>query len=110
MYHPLNLLFTVESMLTTCHHHVREEEKHSDGEVSVNKTLSESLNPNKSTLSERIDSAWTGTNQPEAQLHSSHADELIRKGLPPSSLHLSTLRSSHTSRDYRSMVRDPFPM
>ena len=29
----------VDSMLTTCHHHVREEEKHSDGEVSVNKTL-----------------------------------------------------------------------
>ncbi|XP_030956579.1 putative 1-phosphatidylinositol-3-phosphate 5-kinase FAB1C isoform X2 [Quercus lobata] len=136
----------VDSMLTTCHHHVREEEKHSDGEVSVNKTLSESLSPNESTISERIDSAWTGTNQPamKAQLHSSHADELqagsvrqisqngkppfrrlmsrmrvrafdsalrvqerIRKGLPPSSLRLSILRSSHASGYYRSMVRDP---
>ena len=33
--------------------------------------------------------------------------ERIRKGLPPSSLHLSTLRSFHASGDYRSMVRDP---
>lgn len=144
---PFEPSVAVDSMLTTCHHHVREEEKHSDGEVSVNKTLSESLlSPNESTLSERIDSAWTGTNQPamKAQPHSSHADELqagsvrqisqndnppirrlmspvrvysfdsalrfqerIRKGLPPSSLHLSALRSFHASGDYRSMVRDP---
>ncbi|KAK7825384.1 putative 1-phosphatidylinositol-3-phosphate 5-kinase fab1c [Quercus suber] len=132
---PFEPFVAVDSMLTTCHHHVRsEEEKHSDGEVSVNKTLSESLSPNESTLSERIDSAWTDTNQPamKAQLHSSHADELqagsvrlmspmrvrafdsalqvqerIRKGLPPSSLDLLTLRSSHASGDYRSMVRDP---
>nr|POF07900.1 putative 1-phosphatidylinositol-3-phosphate 5-kinase fab1c [Quercus suber] len=76
---PFEPFVAVDSMLTTCHHHVRsEEEKHSDGEVSVNKTLSESLSPNESTLSERIDSAWTDTNQPamKAQLHSSHADEL----------------------------------
>ncbi|KAF3954331.1 hypothetical protein CMV_020307 [Castanea mollissima] len=33
--------------------------------------------------------------------------ERIRKGLPPSSLHLSTIRSFHASGDYRSMVRDP---
>ncbi|KAL0000184.1 hypothetical protein SO802_019786 [Lithocarpus litseifolius] len=143
---PFEPSVAVDSMLTTCHHHVREEEKHSDGEVSVKKTLSESLSPNESTLSERIDSAWTGTNQPamKAQLHSSHADELqagsvrqisqndnppfrrlmspmrvhsfdsalrvqerIRKGLPPSFLHLSTLRSFHASGDYRNMVRDP---
>ena len=143
---PFEPSVAVDSMLTTCQHHVREEEKHSDGEVSVNKTLSESLSPNESTLSERIDSAWTGTNQPamKAQPHSSHADELqagsvrqisqndnppfrrlmspmrvhsfdsalrvqerIRKGLPPSSLHLSALRSFHASGDYRSMVRDP---
>ncbi|XP_047341042.1 putative 1-phosphatidylinositol-3-phosphate 5-kinase FAB1C [Impatiens glandulifera] len=31
----------------------------------------------------------------------------IRKGLPPSSLYLSTLRSFHASGDYRNMVRDP---
>ncbi|XP_075633057.1 putative 1-phosphatidylinositol-3-phosphate 5-kinase FAB1C [Castanea sativa] len=143
---PFEPSVAVDSMLTTCHHHVREEEKRSDGEVSVNKTLSESLSPNESTLSERIDLAWTGTNQPamKAQLHSSHADELqagsvrqisqndnppfrrlmspmrvhsfdsalrvqerIRKGLTPSSLHLSTFRSFHASGDYRSMVRDP---
>ncbi|KAI3467002.1 hypothetical protein Pfo_023665 [Paulownia fortunei] len=33
--------------------------------------------------------------------------ERIRKGLPPSSLYLSTLRSFHASGDYRYMVRDP---
>ena len=135
-----------DSMLTTCHQ-IRGEEKHSDGKVSVNKTLIESLSPNESTLSERIDSAWTGTNQLAMKAqphHTSHADglhvgsvrqisqsdnppfrrltspmrvhsfdsalrvqERIRKGLPPSSLHLSTLKSFHASGDYRSMVRDP---
>lgn len=33
--------------------------------------------------------------------------ERIRKGLPPSSLHLSTLGSFHASGDYRNMLRDP---
>lgn len=33
--------------------------------------------------------------------------ERIRKGLPPSSLHLSMLKSFHASGDYRSMIRDP---
>lgn len=33
--------------------------------------------------------------------------ERIRKGLPPSSLYLSTVRSFHASGDYRYMVRDP---
>ncbi|MCD7450593.1 hypothetical protein HAX54_007389 [Datura stramonium] len=33
--------------------------------------------------------------------------ERIRKGLPPSSLHLSTIRSFHASGDYKNMIRDP---
>ncbi|PIN25995.1 Phosphatidylinositol-4-phosphate 5-kinase [Handroanthus impetiginosus] len=33
--------------------------------------------------------------------------ERIRKGLPPSSLYLSNLRSFHASGDYRYMIRDP---
>ncbi|XP_055800606.1 putative 1-phosphatidylinositol-3-phosphate 5-kinase FAB1C [Solanum dulcamara] len=33
--------------------------------------------------------------------------ERIRKGLPPSSLHLSAIRSFHSSGDYRNMIRDP---
>ncbi|KAF8021288.1 hypothetical protein BT93_G1654 [Corymbia citriodora subsp. variegata] len=33
--------------------------------------------------------------------------ERIRKGLPPSSLHLSTLGSFHASGEYRNMLRDP---
>ncbi|XP_060214639.1 putative 1-phosphatidylinositol-3-phosphate 5-kinase FAB1C isoform X1 [Lycium barbarum] len=31
----------------------------------------------------------------------------IKKGLPPSSLHLSSIRSFHASGDYRNMIRDP---
>lgn len=124
-----------------------EEDMHSDGEIVVDNTSYESCSTHKSTLSERIDSAWTGTDQllVKAQpLHASQADgvqpaavrqlsqnneppfrrlvspmrvhsfdsairfrERVRKGLPPSSLHLSTLRSFHASGDYRSMVRDP---
>ncbi|XP_031255802.1 putative 1-phosphatidylinositol-3-phosphate 5-kinase FAB1C [Pistacia vera] len=112
-------------------HHNREEDAHSDGEIA-------------STLSERIDSAWTGTDQLVQPLQASQTDglqaglvpqirkvdnlpfkrltapvrvhsfdsalriqERILKGLPPSSLHLSTIRSFHASGEYRSMVRDP---
>ncbi|KAJ8570232.1 hypothetical protein K7X08_006809 [Anisodus acutangulus] len=31
----------------------------------------------------------------------------IKKGLPPSSLHLSSIRSFHASGDYKNMIRDP---
>ncbi|CAN4124939.1 unnamed protein product [Withania somnifera] len=31
----------------------------------------------------------------------------IRKGLPPSSLHLSSIRSFHASGDYKNMIKDP---
>ncbi|KAJ8562964.1 hypothetical protein K7X08_031416 [Anisodus acutangulus] len=31
----------------------------------------------------------------------------IKKGLPPSSMHLSAIRSFHASGDYRNMIRDP---
>ncbi|XVF02830.1 hypothetical protein REPUB_Repub04eG0208000 [Reevesia pubescens] len=107
----------------------------------------ESIPSPVSTLSERIDSAWTGTDlltlkvqPPEAfqgdgvqaglirptskiynlhlrkvasprRLHSFDSalrfQEKIQKGLYPSSLCLSTLRSFHASGDYRSMIRDP---
>ncbi|XP_049392810.1 putative 1-phosphatidylinositol-3-phosphate 5-kinase FAB1C [Solanum stenotomum] len=33
--------------------------------------------------------------------------ERIKNGLPPSSLHLSAIRSFHASGDYRNMIRDP---
>ncbi|BFG17183.1 hypothetical protein CerSpe_034570 [Prunus speciosa] len=133
-----------DPMLVSCHYS-QEDEIHSDREI-VNKTSCESSPSHKSTLSERIDSAWTGTDQllvkaqplhtsavglpagavkqtsqndnpPLRRLMSSmrvhsfdsavRVQERIRKGLPPSSLHLSTLRSFHASGDYRSMVRDP---
>lgn len=109
--------------------HNIEDDVHSDGEIGSN-------------LSERIDSAWTGTDQLiqhggtsqtegapaglqkrkidhppfrklalPARVHSFDSalrfHERINKALPPSPLHLSTLRSFHASGDYRSMVRDP---
>ncbi|XP_044488390.1 putative 1-phosphatidylinositol-3-phosphate 5-kinase FAB1C [Mangifera indica] len=109
----------------------REEDVHLDSEIA-------------STLSERIDSAWTGTDQVVQPLQASQRDglqagfvgqirkvdnhpfkrlttpgrfhsfdsarrmrERMLKGLPSSSLHLSTLRSFHASGEYRCMVRDP---
>ena len=53
-------------------HYSREEEMHSDKEI-VGQTSCEGLPSLKSTLSERIDSAWTGTDQP---LDASHLTEL----------------------------------
>ncbi|KAK1551915.1 hypothetical protein Q3G72_007192 [Acer saccharum] len=120
-----------ENSTLTSFQYNREEDVHSDGEIV-------------STLSERIDSAWTGTDQLVQHVHTSQTDgiqagfvgqiskidnppfrrltqparvhsfdsalrfqERILKGLPPSSLHLTTLRFFHASGDYRSMVRDP---
>ncbi|GAA0159160.1 kinase [Lithospermum erythrorhizon] len=97
-----------------------------------------------SVLSDKIDSAWTGAEQPfgKSQLSRSplgerseayrkiyqtdnrtlrkfmapsrvysfdsavRCQENFKKGLPPSSLHLSTLRSFNASGDYKSMVSD----
>ncbi|GAV82574.1 Cpn60_TCP1 domain-containing protein/PIP5K domain-containing protein [Cephalotus follicularis] len=133
--------FVAEDLILTSCHDGREEEIHSDGEITVDSSS------DVSALSERIDSAWTGTDQLPVKhkpVHLSQGDglkaisvrhinkgdnppfktliapvrvhsfdsalrfqERIRKGLPPSSLHLSTARSFHASGDYRSMVRDP---
>ncbi|XP_059645884.1 putative 1-phosphatidylinositol-3-phosphate 5-kinase FAB1C [Cornus florida] len=136
-----------EDSMLTLSHRSREEELYSDGDITVNKTSLERIPSAASNLSDKIDSAWTGTNQPslkaqflrKLQLDGPEAgsgremnqndsppfkrllsptrvysfdsavrlQERIKKGLPPSSLHLSTLRSFHASGDYRSMVRDP---
>ncbi|KAF3432202.1 hypothetical protein FNV43_RR26941 [Rhamnella rubrinervis] len=138
--------FAPEDSMLLCQQN-RQEEVSSDGEITGIKSSSESFPSHESNLSEKIDSAWTGTYHPlmKAQpFHISQEDgiqaasvkqttqsdnppsrrlklpgrvhsfdsalrvqERIRKGLPPSSLHLSTLRSFHASGDYRSMVRDP---
>lgn len=72
-------------------------------------------------LSERIDSAWTGGGENEspsfrrlmAPMRVQSFDSALRvrdrikRGLPPSSLHLSALGSFHASGEYRNMVRDP---
>ncbi|KAM7463464.1 hypothetical protein LguiA_031585 [Lonicera macranthoides] len=115
---------------TSCKHR-KAENTNDDGVVAVT-----------ANLSEKIDSAWTGTDRhpskvqlldrPEAaslvqtnqiinpplrklmlptRVYSFDSalriQERIRKGLPPSSLYLSTLKSFHASGDYRNMVRDP---
>ncbi|KAL2518887.1 putative 1-phosphatidylinositol-3-phosphate 5-kinase FAB1C [Abeliophyllum distichum] len=126
-----------------------EDEMQADEENAVNNTTLERLPSAGSILSDKIDSAWTGTDQPPIKaplLEALKADgsvsmvskqtnrkdnpsfrglmsptrvysfdsaqrlqERISKGLPPSSLHLSNLRSFHASGDYRNMVRDPVP-
>ncbi|CAI9785435.1 unnamed protein product [Fraxinus pennsylvanica] len=120
-----------------------------DEENAVNNTSLERLQSAGSILSDKIDSAWTGTDQPPIKallLESLKTDEplstvsellnrkenpsfkrlmsptrvysfdsaqrlqeRISKGLPPSTLHLSSLRSFHASGDYKFMVRDPVP-
>ncbi|KAL0877824.1 hypothetical protein Bca101_027530 [Brassica carinata] len=105
-----------------------EENAHSDAEGNDdNKDPHKLLSPG-SSLSERIDSAWLGSFHNETEGFSAaksplkrlarpirvqsfdsaiRFQERIQKGLPPSSLYLSTLRSFHASGDYRNMVRDP---
>ncbi|XP_015578964.3 putative 1-phosphatidylinositol-3-phosphate 5-kinase FAB1C [Ricinus communis] len=139
--------YIAEDSMSTLHHHNREEEAHSDGEITVNRTCFDDIPSKASTLSDRIDSAWTGTDQLLNKIQPPSASQIdgfqvgpvkqmsmcdnhplkkmlapvrvnsfdsalriqerIRKGLPPSSLYLSTLKSFHASGDYRSMVRDP---
>ncbi|KDP38042.1 hypothetical protein JCGZ_04685 [Jatropha curcas] len=146
--HSLSLQhFVTEDSVLSLYHHNREEEGHPDGEITVDNTRFDDIPSKASNLSDRIDSAWTGTDQLVAKIQSHHASqtdalqvgtikqisicdnpplkrmvapvrvhsfdsalriqERIRKGLPPSSLYLSTLKSFHASGDYRSMVRDP---
>ncbi|KAF8098677.1 hypothetical protein N665_0261s0042 [Sinapis alba] len=104
----------------------------SDGEANGdddNKDQDKLLSPG-SSLSERIDSAWLGSfhdlekaetegfvNSPLRRLakpirvqsfdSAIRFQERIQKGLPPSSLYLSGIRSFHASGEYRDMVRDP---
>lgn len=61
-----------DSMLITCNQN-EGEEIHSDGEVTVNKTVAESFSSLVSNLSERIDSAWIGTTQLEMNAQPHHA-------------------------------------
>ncbi|CAK7326721.1 unnamed protein product [Dovyalis caffra] len=140
--------FVPEHSMLPSRHHNTEDEVHAD-EETVNTTICNDIPSHESNLSDRIDSAWTGTDQLPIKvqpLHASQAEadgfqpgpvrqpnlfdnppfrrmmapvrvhsfdsalrvqERIQKGLPPSSLHLSTIRSFHASGDYRSMVRDP---
>ncbi|XP_022882037.1 putative 1-phosphatidylinositol-3-phosphate 5-kinase FAB1C isoform X3 [Olea europaea var. sylvestris] len=126
-----------------------EDKMQADEENAVNNASLERLQSAGSILSDKIDSAWTGTDQPPikaplpealktdepvstvselinrkenpsfkrlmspARVYSfdsaQRLKERISKGLPPSTLHLSNLRSFHASGDYRCMVRDPVP-
>ncbi|KAK4430292.1 putative 1-phosphatidylinositol-3-phosphate 5-kinase FAB1C [Sesamum alatum] len=118
-----------------------------DDDIAVNNPSLERLPSAASILSDKIDSAWSGADQPPQEAHlpdslildgsesfslrqinqkdspsfrrlmgptrvysfdsAQRLQERIKKGLPPSSLYLSALRSFHASGDYRHMVRDP---
>ncbi|CAA0328812.1 unnamed protein product [Arabidopsis thaliana] len=114
----------------------RDEQSHTDSEANGDNNDPENIPSPGTSLSERIDSAWLGSfqNLEKAEtiaetegfsaVNSSlrrlarpirvqsfdsaiRFQERIQKGLPPSSLYLSTLRSFHASGEYRNMVRDP---
>jgi 1-phosphatidylinositol-3-phosphate 5-kinase len=114
----------------------RDEQSHTDSEANGDNKDPENIPSPGTSLSERIDSAWLGSfqNLEKAEtiaetegfsaVNSSlrrlarpirvqsfdsaiRFQERIQKGLPPSSLYLSTLRSFHASGEYRNMVRDP---
>ncbi|PSR91085.1 1-phosphatidylinositol-3-phosphate 5-kinase [Actinidia chinensis var. chinensis] len=133
-----------DTVSTSCQHYKQEELK-TDGEITVGTTSLDNAPSPASNLSDKIDSAWTGTIQlPLKAQFTCHGDEpqvasvrhinqtdyptfkrpksparvysfdsalrlqeRISKRLPPSSLHLSTLRSFHASGEYKNMVRDP---
>ncbi|KAK7362580.1 hypothetical protein VNO77_04697 [Canavalia gladiata] len=63
------------------------EELYSDGELVANKTLSECFPPNESNLSEKIDSAWTGTDQPPLKVEQLHTFQ--SNAIPAGSIWLS---------------------
>ncbi|KAK1380726.1 1-phosphatidylinositol-3-phosphate 5-kinase [Heracleum sosnowskyi] len=98
-------------------------ETHSDVECINNNTSLERAPSAASELSDKIDSVWNGTADysplklPARRLSSParvqsfdsaiRYQERVKKGLPPSSLHLSAVRSFHASGDYVNMLRDP---
>ncbi|CAL1405487.1 unnamed protein product [Linum trigynum] len=121
--------------LKSSHHIQKEDNAHSDGPI-INKTIvADDISCDASYLSDRIDSAWTGTDQraiKAQELDFSEKDRLIgvatdfplRKMMRPvrvnsfdsalrvqerirKGLPFSNLRSFHASGDYRTMVRDP---
>ncbi|OIT05556.1 PREDICTED: putative 1-phosphatidylinositol-3-phosphate 5-kinase FAB1C [Nicotiana attenuata] len=131
------------SMFTSCEFE-KTQDTQMEGENAVNKTSLERAPSAASVLSDKIDSAWTGTDRspkktqinmilqrngseaapfrqldypPFARLKSParvnsfdsalRLQDRIKKGLPPSSLHLTAIRSFHASGDYRNMIRDP---
>ncbi|KAL1806966.1 hypothetical protein ACET3Z_030034 [Daucus carota] len=111
-------------MSTSCE--IKDELKtHSDGESTDNKTLLERAPSAASELSDKIDSVWNGTADysplklPSRRLSSParvqsfdsaiRFQERVKKGLPPSSMHLSAVRSFHASGEYVNMLRDPIP-
>lgn len=100
-----------------------------DDENAANITSLERLPSAGSILSDKIDSAWSGIadfNMIKADVSENptfrrlagptrvysfdsaqRLQDRMNKGLPPSSLYLSAVRSFHASGDFRYMVRDP---
>ncbi|XP_057962496.1 putative 1-phosphatidylinositol-3-phosphate 5-kinase FAB1C isoform X2 [Malania oleifera] len=60
---PLLEPFAPQDSMSAASCHKKQEEMHSDGDASVNKTFFESVPCPEPNLSDKIDSAWTGTDQ-----------------------------------------------
>ncbi|XP_021727305.1 putative 1-phosphatidylinositol-3-phosphate 5-kinase FAB1C [Chenopodium quinoa] len=115
--------------------HSQQEESYMDGEITCSDKSSETLHSPASNLSDKIDSAWTGTDVdvPEAAPVSQviQADNLpLKRLMGParvcsfdsamrleekllrrlhSASQLSAVRSFHASGDYRNMIKEPTP-
>ncbi|GMH20328.1 hypothetical protein Nepgr_022169 [Nepenthes gracilis] len=116
-----SLHVSVECNMDSCQR-FQQEEEYADGEVADGQFLG-SMSSSTSCLSDKIDSAWTGTNHinpadnmPLRRLmarervysfdSATRLRERLHRGFFPS-WHLSTVKSFHASGDYRSMVKDP---
>ncbi|CAN1317714.1 Putative 1-phosphatidylinositol-3-phosphate 5-kinase FAB1C [Linum perenne] len=121
-------------VVSSCHVH-KQEDAHLDSETSSIKAITDDIACDASNLSDRIDSAWTGTDQrviKVQELDSSDTSGQIRvatnsplkRMMGPvrvnsfdsalrvqeriqKGMPLSNLRSFHASGDYRTMLRDP---
>ncbi|KAF9673979.1 hypothetical protein SADUNF_Sadunf10G0080100 [Salix dunnii] len=76
--------FPEHSLLPSLHHNT-EDEVHADGET-VNKTFFNDIPSHASNLSDRIDSAWTGTNQLPVKVQPLHAMQGVADGFQPGSV------------------------
>ncbi|KAK7317860.1 hypothetical protein RJT34_02436 [Clitoria ternatea] len=79
------------------------EEVHSDGELIAEETLCESFPPNESNLSEKIDSAWTGTEKLPLKVEPLHSFQA--NAVPAGSMRRSILQDKPPFRRLTQPIR-----